>query len=1112
MRNRQGQHVAFTALVMVSAVLLLGWSRTAQTKSSEEKAKAAARANNLGVAYMSQQRFEKALEFFTRARELDPGLHTARLNEGIALSNLQKTEQARSVLEDIARAEPKNARAWYNLGLLFKNSGDAERALAAFSHAVELAPQDVDAHYFVGATLAELKRDADAVKEFENALSLDPYHASAEFGLSRSLMRLGRTDEAREHLQRFQHLTITKLGTPVTLNYGDQGPLSYAVDVKEGVSPVPPPIPVTFSPDASGFGAPAPSPSAAAGACWLDVDGDGRPDLLLTSAGTNGNMMLLRNAPGGKFSDISSTSSLPARAAQACAAADYDNDGRTDIALGLADGLLLLRNEGNGKLLDVTRLSGLPENIGRVTGLLWVDYDHDGDADLMALTPSSVQKIRVFRNNGNGKFTEVTEELGFNSLSGNFESATLTDYNNDRAIDLVFAGDTTTLFRNPREGKWQVENIFPKALGSVGIAVLDFNKDGYMDLAFTHSEAPGISLWRNLDIKRFEPVSLPIRLRRAWGIAAFDYDNDGWIDLAVAGEDESGKPVVRLLRNEGERGFRDVSEEVGLTKIAWRSPRTITSVDYDLDGAADLLVSQADAPPILLRNQGGNQNHSLRLVLQGLNDNKSAIGTKVEVFAGDVYQKFEVSGSGYLGQSSLPLLVGLGSNPSTDVVRMLWPTGVLQDEVEITTKAARFTEIDRRGSSCPVLFAWDGGKFRFVSDMIGAGVVGHWIAPGQRNLADPTEYLKLDFEPKPQQGRLKLRFMEPMEETVYLDSVRLLAVDHPESAEVVPNEYFASNPPFPEFKIVASRYAIPVAAARDDSGRDVTGLLRNDDRQYVSGFEILPYKGFTKMHSLELDLGEPYKGGTLRLLMTGYIEYFTATSMFAAHQAGLEPVAPFVETLTADGKWVRVIDDLGFPAGLHRATVADLTGRLPVGTSRIRITTNLQIYWDQILVDRTSAPIAVNSYEIPLTAANLEFRGYPEAIEGKSPGDLTYIYEKVSKTGPYTHQAGEYTRFGDVGELLRKADDRFVVFGSGEEVALEFNVAGLPALPRGWKRDYFFFADGFEKDMDFYAADFLSVEPLPAHVFGSYPDQVAFPTDAEHLRYRLEYNTRTASD
>jgi hypothetical protein len=208
---------------------------------------------------------------------------------------------------------------------------------------------------------------------------------------------------------------------------------------------------------------------------------------------------------------------------------------------------------------------------------------------------------------------------------------------------------------------------------------------------------------------------------------------------------------------------------------------------------------------------------------------------------------------------------------------------------------------------------------------------------------------------------------------------------------------------------------------------------------------------------------------------------------------------------------VRVVDDLGFPAGEPRTITPDLTGKLPLGTRRIRITTNLQVYWDSILIDRSPQDGQLRLTQVPLESARLNFYGHPRQIEAEPRGNVKYVYEDVSPTGPFARQAGDYTRYGDVLPLLRSFDDRFVVFGTGDEVALEFNATRLPALPRGWARDYFFLVIGYEKDMDFYAADGFTVEPLPFKEMGSYPYPGTYPMDRKHMEYVLEYNTRHVS-
>ena len=1166
--------------VALAGMFLTAFGLFAAAPQTQPKANPAeaARLNNLGAAYMNQQLFEKGLKSFQQAAELDPKLMMAQLNEGIAFLNLQKIDEAKATLEDALEQDPKSPNAWYNLGLLAKNTGDAQAAIDAFHHVVGIDASDADTWYFLGTSYAQAKQFPQAIDAFQHALQLNPLHASAEFGLSRSYQQSTDIDHAREHLKKFQYITQNKLGAPISLAYGEQGQYSRAVESASAVLKAPAQIKVSFV-DVTARAGITSKPSirptkdgasfAGPGACFLDYDNDGNIDLFLPDNGTQGSMSLYRNLGNGKFEDVTKKAGLERYGpAISCTAGDYDNDGFTDLAVSLGDRILLLHNEKNGTFRDVTEQAGIntgksllpspPAGKPEVTGLTFVDYDHDGDLDLYVtrLTPQTVgicldKKISspgnnmMWRNNGNGTFTDVTETTGLNGLNST-DAAIGTDFNNDRAVDIVTTGDacgpgavglydhkSPVILENPREGKFH--QLLPIESGAtVGVAALDFNHDGWMDLAFTEF-GDAITLWRNNQGKTFEQVRLPeYDWQRGWGVVAFDYDNDGWVDLAFVGrrairKGEEPKYEIRLFRNLGADGFKDVTADVGLDKIQLKDPRAIITGDYDGDGATDLLITQNHGPAVLLRNEGGNQNHWLRLSLKGLADNKSAIGTKVEVFAGGNRQKFEIAGSnGYLGQNSTDIVVGLGDAKEADIVRMTWPTGVLQDEINIAgDRQQNFTEIDRRGSSCPTLFVWNGERYELVADMLGAGVVGHWVGPGQRDIPRPVEYIKIDrsliLEKEnphfPQSARemghptLSFRFMEPLEEAVYLDQVRLLAVDHPAGLEVYPNEYFASNPPYPEFKVVLSEIkgTRPPAGAWDEHGHDVLpDLLAH---RYFGDFGLTQFQGFAKPHSLTLDLGEAYRGGPLWLLLHGEVEYFSANSMYAASQAGVQAISPYVEALGGDGKWVRVVDDMGFPAGGPRTMTADLTGKLPPGTQRIRITTNLQVYWDSILIDKTAQDASVRLTPVPLVRADLGFRGFPLKIEGMPPGNVQYIYEKTSATGPYTRPAGTYTRYGDVLPLLTALDDQSVVFGSGDEVRLDFDPSKLPALPDGWVRDYFFAANGYEKDMDFYAAEGNFVAPLPFLRMGDYPYPAgkSFPLDDAHVKYLLEYNTRHVS-
>jgi len=1115
----------------------------------------AMRYNTLGVAYMNQQRSADAQKLFEQALQADPNFAVAKVNLGIALLAQQKPEAARTELAAAAEKRPDDAYAWYNLGLVYKDLSEQEKGIAAFEHVTQIAPNEADAFYFVGYLYSQLQKYDEAIAAFQKGLAIFPYHASSEFGLARAYQRKGDSSAAKEHLAKFQKITSEHLGAPFGAGYGDQGRFSYAEFARGEGQSVPAAIDVHYTAESIAAISTAKAGAVSAlgpstGACFFDYDGDGKPDLFLVSAAPGGVSRLLRNLGDGHFDpSVSAGSGLEIKGSGlGCAAGDYDNDGKTDLAVCLQDGVHVFHNEGGGKFKDATASLGIALSPGCVA-VTWVDYDHDGDLDLyVTIEPSAPVPPEVtitsaivgrsnflWRNNGNSTFTNVSAEtaLGVPATGG---GVVTTDFNNDRAIDFVLAGGASgaTVYLNPREGKFtpldaidfKKENLPP----AVGVVALDFDKDGWMDLAFTHDGAPGISLWRNVDGKHLQRVPIPdFGWKKGWGLAALDYDNDGWLDLVAVGEGAQGGEI-RMLRNLGDKGWSDVSKDLQLDTIKLQQPRAVIVADITGTGGADLVVTQVDGAPLLLRNHGGNKNNWMRIDLKALNDNKSAIGTKVEMYAGALYQKWEMAGaSGYLGQSAAPILAGLGAEKDAEVVRLLWPTGVPQDEVNLVAhRAQTIAELDRRGSSCPVLFSWNGREYEFIADMIGPGVVGHWVAPGERDVPDPTEYLKVSARSvKPRNGLLSFRFMEPMEETVYLDQVRLLAIDHPASYDVFPNERFASNPPFPEFRVIATeksatenadtQNAHPPLGAWDDHGNDVLPLIAKHDRRYVASFDELPYPGFAKLHWLELDLGAWDAQKPLRLIIDGYTDYFTATSMYAADQAGIKAIAPYVEAQNAKGEWVRVIDDMGFPAGLARTMVADLTGKLPPGTRRIRIVNNLKIYWDAIRIDQTpdpSGPTAANVNEVPLANAELAFLGFPRETRLNPASDTLYSYSQRSRTGPYARAAGNYTRYGDVRTLLNAADDRFAIFSSGEGVKLDFDPRKLPALPVGWVRDYFFYADGFEKDLDFYAAHGFTVEPLPHHglVAYPYPEGQQYPADADHLNYQLDFNTRQRSD
>ena len=359
-------------------------------------------------------------------------------------------------------------------------------------------------------------------------------------------------------------------------------------------------------------------------------------------------------------------------------------------------------------------------------------------------------------------------------------------------------------------------------------------------------------------------------------------------------------------------------------------------------------------------------------------------------------------------------------------------------------------------------------------------------------------------------GKLSLRFIEPMEEVNYIDQLRLVAVDHPENVEVNPDERFLDDPPFASGRVVASQGARLPVGAWDGEGRDVLDVLSRRDHKFASGFTPTPYDGFANLHSLTLDLGDVKASAPLRLLMTGYVNYFSATSLYAAWQAGIKPISPYVEAQMAG--W-NVGDDSG-RGGIPGGAGADDCGGSDGQAARGNAEDSAGEQSGDLLgpgADRQQCGGARRArrrcrwrWRRSISA------GIRSRLKGKSPGDLDYDYDRVSLTGPFQHQRGNYTHLGDVTALVKGIDDRYAIFGSGEEIAAEFDATKLPALPAHWKRDYFFYANGYVKDMDWWDASPFTVAQLPFHKMSTYPYPASekFPDDAGALDYQLNWNDR----
>jgi Tfp pilus assembly protein PilF len=731
----------------------------------------------------------------------------------------------------------------------------------------------------------------------------------------------------------------------------------------------------------------------------------------------------------------------------------------------------------------------------------WVDVDHDGDLDLVTAAP-----VRLLRNNGNGTFTDITREAGLSVPDGDLSAPAAivpTDFDNRRDVDLlILSGGTLRLFRNMRDGTFQdvaASTGLPQS-GITAVAAADVNKDGFID--FYLGRANGAGTFALSDGRlRFTLHDAPAVTAGTRLAQFFDYDNDGLLDLLVATVDG-----LRLLRNVGD-GWSDETAHTGLDKVTG-AIRSFALADADHDGDIDIIAT-TDRGTRALRNDGGNAHPALAVALAPRASNPAALGAKVEIRAGSLRQMLETSAaSPAVGPSDL--LFGLGDRSPADVVRVLWPSGILQ--TELTPKSpARIEELDRKPSSCPYLYTWNGSRFEFISDFLGGGEMGDWEAPGRFDTPDPDEYVRIPGDRlAPRDGRYEIRITNELEEAMFLDRVRLVAVDHPADVEVYPNEGL-KDPPRPAFHLYVTHGAhVPVRAV-DDHGHDVRTLIADRDRRWPDDFGLEKFRGYAKPHTLTLDLGKDADRAVL--LLTGWTAYAFSADSVAASQAGLTLHAPSIEVRDAAGRWKTVDANIGFPVGRPQTVPVDLTGRWLGPSREVRISTNMPIYWDQILVDTSGGASPHTATTIDPDAAVLRWRGFSEeqSPDGREPFGANY--DRVTTRSPWKEFPGAYTREGDVRALLAKSDDMFVIAKPGDEIALSFPVSAAPPLRPGWKRTFLLYADGFSKEMNIWSATPDELGPLPFHAMSRYPygPDEHYPRDAAHRDYLAHYLTRFVS-
>ena len=1104
---------------------------------------------NSGLAHFYLQQLDESEELLKQALSLNDRQPTALFAMGLIHKNQDRLELALESFRKILLQDPQDPPTLYQVGQINLKREEYDQAEKVLRQVVQLSPYDTAAHYSLAMSLLRGGNRADGSQVMQQFLRLRESGGMSSTGTQygeqgKYMLATGEYPEIKDLLPepppaaeatpvRFSEVG-RQAGLTLPGSSAEQSRGSGPILAKEG-SPADP-----VRQRASRMGS---------GAAFGDYDSDGDLDLYLARCGPDAARsggLLYRNDGLGRFEEVSRQAGIDHRdCGMGAYWGDLDNDGHPDLFLTNYGANRLYRNLGDGTFADVTAAAGVAGGDHWHLAAALADYDHDGDLDIYVgrfqkagpqasgesrVLPDNLMEggAHLFRNDGKGAFTDLAETARVRAPGDSLISVVFTDFDNRRDVDFwtVALGGPNRLFSNQRVGTFLDLGKRLNRLASLpahSVSTADLDKDGRMD--FLLGPASGPLTWiRNLGRQEFQAAELEFPgispEARSWTSQAFDYDNDGDLDvLEVRGGPPGGSPRgsgPELYRNRGDGSFQPVTAESGLDRFRDRAFRGATLGDYDNDGDTDFLLTVNGGRSLLFRNEGGNRNRWVKIRLKGTNSNKSGIGTKVEVKSGTLWQKVEVNGgSGYLSQSPPEVLFGLGRRNSVDALRLLWPGGVLQSETDLPVNRVRLVnELDRKGTSCPLLYTWNGNRYQFVTDFLGGCAIGYLLSPGHYNTPDTDEYIRIDSSQlKVRDGRYSLRINNQLEEVLYIDQAELLVLDHPEELELYPNERLMPGPPYPQFKIYASRGARPPVSARDHRGRDVLPLISREDRKYPDRFRLLPFKGYAEEHALVLDLGDLSDQTRVSLLMTAWIDYADSTANYQASQSQAKLVPPYLQVKDQRGDWRTVIPQMGFPAGLPKTMVVDLSGKFLTDDYRVRIVTSMRIYWDRILVNTYPELPTLRRHRLSPQSADLRFRGFPREYSPDGRRPLIYDYGWIHPTAPWKSHIGNYTRFGPVTELLHSRDDRYVIMRNGDEIHLDYDAAGLPPLPPGWQRTFLLYADGFGKDMDPHSAAPELVTPLPFHGMTRYPYGKAehYPDTPSHRRYLRQYNTRRVS-
>ncbi|MFM8420291.1 MAG: FG-GAP-like repeat-containing protein [Verrucomicrobiota bacterium] len=1045
---------------------------------------------NSGATFLSQGDAMRAVETFQQARAMNPANPDVHVNLANAYLRANQPAQAALHAGEAAHLEQGSGAGPYLLGCALLRQNQYSNAVQSLQVAKDLDRTMNAVSFQLGRAYAGWGRFQDAADQFAEVIQFDTNHPSAHYQLSQMLTRLGQRERAAEALEGHRKATAGR-----TLAADDPS-------VYERCDYTQPRVPASLEqPEPSGVRVRfADQTTTALGThaarmsgpvATLDVNRRGWNDLVvLDGAG----IRILWNS-NAVFSTRADPLPLPTTGTvRTLLPADINNDRYTDLVVVGDNGAAVVRLATNGVMSDATRIS----NLGSIPGAAgaFIDFEFTGKLGL-ALLPKG-GPARLFRGFGNLAFRDATATSG---IPANLVATAVAvdDWNNDDLPDLFFTrpGLPPLVVFNQRGGPLTASNQPAGWPAGIALATGDVNNDLRTDVAILDVKSVDLFLGGMR-----EPRRIAARNHRLRQLRFLDFDNDGWPDLLGWGDEG-----LRLWRNRGRLGFDDVTSSLGLAGLP--GVDHVLSNDFDRDGDPDLLLSLSGGGLRFLRNDGGNANQSIKARLLGNRSNAGGLGARIEVRAGS-WRTLRTVQPG-------PVEIGVGKHARLDSVTVRWfdtqlPSVDIPVEPQVTLE---LIELTVPSGSCPYLYAWDGERFAFVTDLLGAAPVGLPVAKGRFIEADPEEFVRVGTDatfPR-RNGRRVLQVTEELREILYLDAVRLVAVDHPAGIEVHPTSKLVPGRPFPPHGIVGVHRPLPLLRATRLAGDDVTAAL-----QLADGIRVSPpgppdegYRGMAGRHGVVLDFGPLPVDEPLSLVMEGWLRFGGGMANIAASQReDFGFPFPVLEAEQPDGSWRKVPVTVGAPAGKTKSIVVPLDGHVVAGMRRLRLTQEFEIHWDRIALMRPAPAAAIARHELQPVVADLHARGYSEFAYLPWTTPLTPVYDRLLARPNWRFTpSGWVTRPGDVRELLAQRDQGLALLAGGDELTLAFDDSALPPTAPGRQRTFFLWTVGWDKDADYHVARGNTVEPLP---WSGMDDQrhgvearPSFPSDALHERFNTRW-------